>query len=326
MVMTPRVAIIGCGLVGEKRMKLLPQGQVTVACDVNLERARKLAALSAGCEASDSVEKTVAAPNVDCVMIATLNAALAPIAKQALAAGKHVLAEKPGAISLREVEELESVSKKTGALYRVGYNHRYHPALLKAREIFRSGALGPIMFVRGRYGQGGRIGYDKEWRADPKLSGGGELIDQGVHLIDLAGIFLGEFTKVEGHVATYYWNMPVDDNAFISLRNAEGRTAWLHASCTEWKNMFSLEIYGRDGKLHMEGLGGSYGVERLYYYKMLPQMGPPETTIWEYPRGDESWKIEMQEFFNDIRLNRTPEPGLKETKAVLRVVNDLYKH
>jgi len=321
---TPRVAIIGCGLVGEKRMKLLAPGTVTVACDLNLERAKKLAALSVGCEATDSVEKTVASTNVDGVMIATLNAALAPIAAKALRAGKHVLAEKPGAISLRELEELESISKQTGALYRIGYNHRFHPAFLKAREIFESGVLGPMMFVRGRYGQGGRIGYDKEWRADPKLSGGGELIDQGVHLIDLAGIFLGEFTQVDGHVATYFWNMPVDDNAFLSLRNAEGKTAWLHASCTEWKNMFSLEIYGRDGKLHMEGLGGSYGLEKLTYYKMLPQMGPPETTAWEYPRGDESWKIEMEQFFEDIRLKRTPQPGLKEAKAVLLVVERLY--
>ena len=321
----PKVAIIGCGLVGEKRMKLLAPGTVTVACDLNLERARRLAALSSGCEATDSVEKTVASLNVECVMIATLNAALAPIAAKALRAGKHVLAEKPGAISVREIEELETISQQTGALYRIGYNHRFHPAFLKVLEIFESGALGPIMFLRARYGQGGRIGYDKEWRADPKLSGGGELIDQGVHLIDFAGIFLGDFAQVDGHVATYFWNMPVDDNAFVSLRNHEGKTAWLHASCTEWKNMFSLEIYGRDGKLHMEGLGGSYGVERLTYYKMLPQMGPPETTLWEFPRGDESWKIEMEQFFEDIRLKRTPVPGLKEAKAVLSVVETIYR-
>lgn len=321
----PRIAIIGCGLVGEKRIKLLPEGTVTVACDLNLQRAEKLAALRPGCEATASVEKAVASPNVDCVMLATVNASLAPIAKQALAAGKHVLAEKPGAISVREVEELEAVSQKSGALYRVGYNHRFHPAFLKARTIFESGALGPMMFVRGRYGQGGRIGYDKEWRADPKLSGGGELIDQGVHLIDLAGIVLGEFTQVDGHIATYFWNMPVDDNAFISLRNAEGKTAWLHASCTEWKNMFSLEIYGRDGKLQMDGLGRSYGAERLTYYKMLPQMGPPETTVWDFPREDDSWKIEMDEFFEDIRLKRTPVPGLKEAKAVLKVVEQIYR-
>jgi len=322
--MTPRVALIGCGLVGQKRLNLLPPGSVTVACDLQAERAQKLAAQSPGCVATDSVEQAVSSLNVDVVMIATVNASLAPLAMRAVERGKHVLIEKPAAISVQEIDVLAAAVARTGALVRVGYNHRYHPACLKALEIFRSGALGPMMFVRGRYGQGGRVGYDKEWRADPKLSGGGELIDQGVHLVDLAGIFMGEFTQVEGHTATYFWNMPVDDNAFLSLRNAEGRTAWLHASCTEWKNLFSLEVYGRDGKLHWEGLGGSYGLERLTYYKMLPQMGPPETTLWEFSRGDESWKIEMDEFFEDIRLKRTPVPGLREAKAALKVVEKIY--
>jgi len=322
--MSFRVAMIGCGLIGQKRLNNLPHGSVTVACDLNLDRAKKLAAQSPGCVATDSVEQAVTSPNVDAVMIATLNSTLTPIAMQAAQAGKHVLIEKPAGITVAELEKLQSLAAKHGVLVRTGYNHRYHPACLKALEIFRSGALGPMMFVRGRYGQGGRIGYEKEWRADPKLSGGGELIDQGVHLIDLAGIFLGEFTSVEGHVATYFWNMPVDDNAFLSLRNATGNTAWLQVSCSEWKNMFSLEIYGRDGKLHWEGLGGSYGLERLTYYKMLPQMGPPETTVWEFPRGDESWKIEMAEFAEDIRLKRTPVPGLKEAIAALVVVEKIY--
>ena len=322
--MSLRVAMIGCGLIGQKRLNNLPPGSMTVACDLNLDRAKKLAAQSSGCIATDSVEQAVTSPNVDVVMIATLNSTLAPIAMQAVQAGKHVLVEKPAGITVAELEKLQALAAKHGVLVRTGYNHRYHPACLKALEIFRSGALGPMMFVRGRYGQGGRVGYEKEWRADPKLSGGGELIDQGVHLIDLAGIFLGEFTSVEGHVATYFWNMPVDDNAFLSLRNAAGNTAWLHASCSEWKNMFSLEIYGRDGKLHWEGLGGSYGMERLTYYKMLPQMGPPETTLWEFPRGDESWKIEMIEFFEDVRLKRTPVPGLKEAIAAMRVVEKIY--
>ena len=321
---TPRVALIGCGHVGQKRLNLLPPGSVTVACDLQLARAQQLAAQSAGCLATDSVEKALAAPNVDAVLVATVNASLAPLAIQSAQAGKHVLVEKPGAISLKQFDELESVAGKRGVLVRVGYNHRYHPACLKALEVFRSGALGPMMFVRGRYGQGGRPGYDMEWRADPKLSGGGELIDQGVHLIDLAGIFLGEFTRIEGHTATCFWNMPVDDNAFLSLRNAAGATAWLHASCTEWKNLFSLEIYGRLGKLHWEGLGGSYGLERLTHYRMLPEMGPPETTVWEFPRGDESWRIEMAEFFEDIRLKRTPVPGLKEARAALAVVEAVY--
>src|SRR5690242_14384525 len=173
---TPRVALLGCGLVGQKRLNLLPPGSVTVACDLQIERARKLAALSPGCVATDSVEQVVSSPNVDVVMIATINASLAPLARQAAERGKHVLVEKPAAIATKEIAELETAAAKTSALVRVGYNHRYHPACLKALEIFRSGALGEMMFVRGRYGQGGRVGYEKEWRADPKLSGGGELI------------------------------------------------------------------------------------------------------------------------------------------------------
>ena len=318
-------AIIGCGLIGKKRVTGMPAGaKLAVACDTNLSRAEELVKLAKAGRACDDFKDAVSDPQVEVVFIATLNSTLQPIALAAVKNGKHVLVEKPAAFSVKELDELEAAAKKTGALVRVGYNHRYHPAALKAVELFRSGALGPMMFVRGRYGQGGRVGYEKEWRADPKLSGGGELIDQGVHLIDLAGIFLGEFTKVEGHAATYFWKMPVDDNAFLSLRNAEGKTAWLHASCSEWKNLFSLEIYGRDAKLHWEGLGGSYGVEKLTYYKMLPQMGPPDTTIWEFPRGDESWKIEMAEFFEDIKLKRTPVPGLKEAKAALAVVEKIY--
>src|SRR5205823_5892688 len=129
-------------------------------------------------------------------------------------------------------------------------------------SMAKDGVIGEIMFLRGRYGHGGRIGYDREWRADPQRAGGGELIDQGVHMIDLARCFLGEFEHVTGHAATYFWDMQVDDNAFLLLRTSEDHAAFLHVSCTEWKNLFSLEIYGRGGKLQIDGLGGSYGVER----------------------------------------------------------------
>jgi predicted dehydrogenase len=195
---------------------------------------------------------------------------------------------------------------------------------VRARELCDGGALGDLMFVRGRYGHGGRLGYEREWRADALRSGGGELIDQGVHLIDLARMFLGDFPIVLGATHTYFWRMPVDDNAFMLLETAGGQAAWLHVSCTEWKNLFSLEIYGRDGKLHAEGLGGSYGMERLSYFKMLPQMGPPEATSWEYPGADGSWLMEFEEFLEDIRLNRTPSAGLADARAALKIVEQLY--
>ena len=181
------------------------------------------------------------------------------------------------------------------------------------------------MFLRARYGHGGRIGYEKEWRAIPRLSGGGELIDQGVHIIDLARWFLGDFAEVDGYAHTYFWDMPVDDNAFLLLKTAEKQVAFLHASCTEWKNTFSFELYGRSGKLQIDGLGGSYGVERLAYYKMLPEMGPPDSTIWEYPQADNSWEVEMAEFLEDIRLGREPSAGLKDAIAALDIVNRVYR-
>lgn len=318
-------AIIGCGLIGKQRLLALPSSAgLAVACDTDLDRAKDVVRTARRGRAMADYRKAVADPQVDAVIVASVNAALAKVSAAALRAGKHVLVEKPAGINSRQIKELIALAERQDVRVRVGFNHRFHPAMLKARKIVESGGLGELMFVRGRYGHGGRLGYEREWRADPRLSGGGELMDQGVHLIDLAGWFLGRFTAVDGHAATYFWNMPVEDNAFLNLRTAAGQTAWLHVSCTEWKNLFSFEICGRQGKLQIDGLGGSYGIERLCLYKMLPEMGPPDTTIWEYPRGDESWKLELREFEEDIRLRRIPVPGLNEAKTALEVVEKIY--
>ena len=320
-----KVGIVGCGLIGNKRAAHLGPARLVACADVVLERAETLARKSAGAAAVKDWRELVARKDVQIVVVATTNDLLAEITCAALVAGKHVLVEKPAARNIAELEPVITAARKAGRLVRVGFNHRYHPALQKARGLFEAGALGPMMFIRGRYGHGGRLGYENEWRANPSMSGGGELIDQGVHLIDLARWFLGDFPHVAGHATTYFWKMPVDDNAFLTLRTASGQTAFLHVSCTEWKNMFSLEIYGRDAKLHVEGLGGSYGVERLTFYKMLPQMGPPETTVWEYPGADNSWHFEMEEFWEDIRLEREPAAGLTAARAALQVVEKIYR-
>ena len=321
-------AVIGCGLIGRKRVAALtkiPGVAVRWTCDLDAARAADLAKLAPGAQPATDFHAVLADPQVHAVVIATLNAALAPIALAAVRAGKHVLVEKPGALNAAQLRTIHAAAQSTGARVRLGYNHRYHPALQTARALIDSGTLGPLMFLRARYGHGGRKGYDREWRADPAQSGGGELIDQGVHLIDLAGWFLGEFPTVEGHATTCFWDMKVDDNAFLSLRTAANQTAWLHVSCTEWKNLFSLELYGRDAKLALDGLGGSYGVEKITLYKMLPEMGPPDTTSWEFPRGDESWAVETRAFLEDIRAQREPSPGLREGIRTLEIVEDIYR-
>ncbi len=321
-------AVVGCGLIGKRRAAALatvPGARLIFACDLDGSRAAETARLAPGCATATDFQAVIADSGVNAVIVSTLNASLAPIALAAARAGKHVLVEKPGALGPSGLRELKEAAADRNVLVRIGYNHRFHPGVAKAREIVDSGILGPLMFVRGRYGHGGRKGYDREWRADPKLSGGGELIDQGVHLIDLASWFLGDFTSVDGHAATYFWDMKVDDNAFLSLRTAAGQTAWLHVSCTEWKNMFSFEIYGRSGKISVEGLGGSYGTERLTHYRMLPQMGPPEMTAWEFPGGDGSWAAETAAFAEDIREGRAPSPGLQQGIRTLEIVESIYK-
>jgi predicted dehydrogenase len=319
------VAIVGCGLIGRKRAAAITRGHLVVCADVDITRARQLAAHYPDAEATDSWEAAASRSDVDLVVVATTNDALAPVGRLALAAGKHVLVEKPAGRSAAEVESLREAADRAGRLVRVGFNHRYHPAIRKARELVDSAVLGPLMFVRARYGHGGRLGYEQEWRAKPEISGGGELIDQGIHVIDLARWFLGNFTSVDGVATTYFWNMPVDDNAFMTLRTSTGQTAFLHVSCTEWKNLFSMEIYGRDGKIAIDGLGGSYGVERLVWYRMLPQMGPPDATTWEYPGADESWQVEFAEFVDDILLEREPAAGLADAHAALAVVEAIYQ-
>ena len=323
--MSGGIGIIGCGLIGRKRANALGGRRLAACADLDRSLAAALAASASDCLATDDWREVVNHDDVAAVIIATPHHMLAEICAGAIDAGCHVLVEKPAARNADELRPLLRLAEEKKVLVRVGFNHRYHRAVQKMREIIDSGALGSLMFLRARYGHGGRVGYDREWRAQPLLSGGGELIDQGVHLIDLARWCLGDFVSIEGIAQTCYWDMPVDDNAFLMLRTAKEQTAFLHASCTEWKNIFSWELSGKNGKVQIDGLGGSYGVERLTWYRMLPQMGPPETTAWEFPMADNSWEVEMNEFFRDIENSRQPVPGLADALAVLDIVDKIYE-
>jgi len=318
------LAIIGCGLIGQKRANALGTAQLVACVDISRERAERLAKNTVGCVAFSNWRVVMDRPDIMAVIVSTPPHLQAEIVAAAIESGKDVLVEKPAARSVDELQALRMAAENKNVLVRVGFNHRFHRAFRKARTIVDSGALGDLMFLRTRYGHGGRLGYDNEWRAIPEISGGGELIDQGVHIIDLARWFLGDFTEISGYAHTYFWNMPVDDNAFLLLRTSDDQVAFLHASCTEWKNTFSFELYGRTGKLQIDGLGGSYGVERLAWFNMLPTMGPPETTIWEYPMADDSWDVEMRLFLADVQLRRQPRPGLSDAIAALDIVQKIY--
>jgi predicted dehydrogenase len=320
-----RAAIIGCGLIGQRRARNLPGAELVACADLDVAQASVLARSVPGCAAFGDWRELLAKTACDLVIVATLHDSLAEISAAAAEQGRHVLVEKPAARYRGELDKIAAAQRHTGVQVRVGFNHRCHRAMRKARELVDAGALGELMFVRSHYGHGGRPGYEREWRADPARSGGGELIDQGPHVIDLARWFLGDFTEIQGAADTLFWDMPVDDNAFLLLRTAERRSAFLSVSCTEWKNSFSFQIYGKDGKLDIGGLGGSYGLEQVAFFRMLPEMGPPETTIWQYPMADDSWSVEFADFVEDIRSGRPSKPGLEDAEAVLGIVEEIYR-
>ncbi len=320
-----RVAIVGCGRIGHKRAGALGGHPLVAVADPDRRRAEQLAGQHPVCLPLADWRDVVGRADVDAVVVAATHDVLAEATEAAVCAGKHVLVEKPGARHARELRPVVDAARRRGVVVKVGFNYRFHPGLRKARELVDGGELGPLLVVRARYGHGGRLGYDREWRADPDIAGGGELLDQGVHLIDLARWFLGDFAEVRGHVGTFFWRMPVEDNGFLLLRTARGQVAWLHASCTEWKNLFSFEVFGRDGKLQVDGLGGGYGTERLTFYRMLPQMGPPKTTAWEYPGDDTSWGDEFAHFVDCVERGRPPLGSLEDALAALEVVGEVYE-
>jgi len=317
-----RVGLIGCGLIGRKRVQAAAGHDVTLVYDRDPAAASAVATMT-GANVAPTAGALLDA-DLDAVIVATTHDALAALATQAVEAGKHVLVEKPAGRNGDEVGTLAEAAIRRRRVVKVGFNHRFHPALQRAHDIVSSGEIGPLLYIRGRYGHGGRIGYDKEWRCIAEKSGGGELVDQGSHLIDLSRWFLGDLQLEYAATPTYFWDIAVDDNAFLALRNADGRIAWLHASWSEWKNTFSFEICGSIGKLVIDGLGGSYGTERLTFYRMLPEMGPPQTTSWEFPFPYRSWDIEFADFAAAIAEDRRPCGDIQDALAMHRLIDQAY--
>jgi len=293
-----KVAIVGCGRIGLKRAAALAPQDVLLACfDLDLAVAKDLAGLH-DAHACDSLGDLLAlGPEV--VVVAVVHDQLAALAEQALAAGAHVLVEKPAGLSTIEIDRLMERQRAERRLVKVGFNHRFHPGIARAIEEAHSGRHGELMHVRARYGHGGRPGYDREWRAQPARSGGGELVDQGMHLLDLCNWLAGPMPLHSSLLRTQFWDADVEDNAVLLLGEATSRSgpwAMLHASWTEWKNLFSLEIYCRTAKFQVDGLGGSYGRQRLRLYRMGPELGPPSLEQVSYPESDGSWQAEWEHF------------------------------
>ncbi len=316
-----RVAIVGCGVIGTRRADNLPAGtQITACFDIDAGRAAATAA-KYGAKAFASLDALLEAKVADAAVVATINSAAVPTVQRCLRGGLHVLVEKPAA---RAVSELQQLEVPPGRIVKVGFNHRFHPAFTHVREEVAKRPADPIMFVRARYGNGARKGFDREWRANVELAGGGELLDQGVHVLDLAAVLVPGLDVRAGYCRTHYWDMPVDDNAWAILCGARGETFEMHVSSSEWKNEFQFDVYTRGRKYTWSGLGRSYGPETLTIHTMKPEMGPPETQTLRFEGEDPSWRDEWRNFEDAIAGRAKIDGGIEDAISTLGLVEKIY--
>lgn len=320
------VGILGAGLIGKKRAASLAPGMTLVgAFDTNLaiyEQFKRQFPTSNFDSPNQLFEKV--GPG-GLIVVCTPHDQLAALAKQALQFGCNVLIEKPGARNLEELRELKSEADKASCFVRVGYNHRFHPGFLELKDIALSGKFGKIQLIRARYGHGGRPGYETEWRAQKNISGGGELIDQGSHLIDLSHFLVGSSSLEFSSLPTLYWPMEVEDNAFLALSAKNGAKSWLHASWTEWKNLFSFEVFFKTAKVEVSGLGGSYGSEKLTIHHMEEGLGIPVMTEQSYGTDDSSWLHEMEDILSQIKGDTHKGADVESAIEVFEIIESAYK-
>jgi predicted dehydrogenase len=322
-----KVAIIGAGLQARRRAPAIRESADTELVVITAKKGEEAEPLARKmeCEAGEGWATVVTRPDIEVVVVCTPPDIHAAISTAALRAGKHVLCEKPLTRTIAEAQEVISVAGATGMTLKCGFNHRHHPAIWKAKQLHDQHKLGTPMFGRCTYGICGRPGYEKEWRADPTVVSGGQLMEQGIHAVDLFRWFLGDFQQVTGFTSTSYFDIaPLEDNGFALLRSDSGVIASIHSSLTQWKNLFSFEVFGSEGYFRVEGLGGGYGNEKLVIGRR-DFTAPFTEEILEYRGEDRSWSEEWTEFMTAIREHREPLGNGVDGLEALRLVNAVYE-
>jgi predicted dehydrogenase len=289
------------------------------------EKARELAR-RVGADVMDDWRGLVDRRDLDAVVVATPTGFLAEVTIAALEAGLHVLVEKPMGRNLHEALEMSASAGRARRTLKVGFNHRYHSAIAEAYRRFARGEIGALLNIRARYGHGGRPGMEKEWRADRSLAGGGELTDQGIHLIDLIHWFAGPPWAGTAYLQVAMGRLgDLEDNAFGMVRCDRDVVASFHVSCTQWKNLFSFEVFGELGALLAEGLGGSYGTERLTTYRRRLEGGAPLAEEEQFDGPDMSWAREWEEFVGAVQDGRAMMGTVEDGVAAMRTLDLLYR-
>jgi predicted dehydrogenase len=303
-----RVSFIGAGLQTRRRAPVIVQSPDDELVEIVGTQPTPAKGLmdQFHCAWSNDWKVAVRRGDVDAIVVCTPPNLHAEISIAALDAGKHVLCEKPLCRTLQEADAMVAAARRVNRVLKCGFNHRHHPAFIEARKRFERGDFGRPIAARCRYGICGRPSHDNEWRSDPKRAAGGQFAELGTHAVDLFRWFLGDLVEVSCMTSIgYFRNQALEDNSMALFRSADGAIATLHSSWTHWKNLFSFEFMGEDGYFEVEGLGGSYGTERLIVGKR-DFNAPFQDHVIEYRGGDTSWQSEWHEFKQAIVENRAP--------------------
>jgi predicted dehydrogenase len=326
------VGIIGFGKMGQIRMQCVddhPELELKAICDQDTEKLSGYSDLFI----SENYEHLLA-QDLDIVFVCCFNNVAPRIVVDALNSGKHVFCEKPPGTCVEDVEKVIAAEKANPNLkLKYGFNHRYHYSVMEAKQMIDSGEFGKILWMRGVYGKCGGIMFENSWRNQSHLAGGGILLDQGIHMLDLMRYFCGDFVSIKSTVKTSFWKIPHEDNAFAILETQTGQIALLHSSATHWKHHFALEICLEDGYINLEGIltsTRSYGEEKLVFAKKqfedsASAFGKPQEQIIYFDK-DDSWTLEVGDFVSAVFGDRTTSysGSSVDAYAVMKAIEAIY--
>jgi len=325
------IAIIGMGKIGKVRAQTVKNNNHTkliAAFDVDSSQLDDFSDIIK----CDNVDDIFKVKGLDAVIICTFNKYAPDYTIRALEANLHVFCEKPPARTSKEVKDVIEVENKTNLILKYGFNHRYHHSVIEAKKLIENDVFGKLLWMRGAYGKAGGNQYTQNWRNEKEESGGGILIDQGIHMLDLMRFFAGDFEEVKSMITTNYWDVKVEDNAFAIMQTKENVLASVHSSATQWRHKFLLEMSFENGYINLEGiLSGtrSYGDETL---SIARRQFEDDTFAMGKPREekiffdtDESWKLELDEFIDCILNDKKAYNGNSEDALkVMELVEAIY--
>lgn len=322
-----KVGIVGYGVVGKLRRKFIdehPNLTTVAVSDIKFSKdVRNVEGATAYSDFQELLEE-----NLDALFVCLPNET-APLATiGGLQRGMHVFCEKPPGRTVADIENVIEVEKtRPDSVLKYGFNHRYHYSVMEALKIIKSGKMGNIVNMEGVYGKSRVVPFSGGWRSERRYAGGGILLDQGIHLLDLMRLFCGEFMEVKSFVTNDFWKHDVEDNAFAIMKDEQGRISMIHSSATLWEHHFSLNIFLEKGYLKLSGLltgSKSYGEETLTLgLRSESDNGTLRSEKVKFTE-DHSWKMEIEEFADAI-IKKTPilfgtsEDALQTMKLVYRI-------